>query len=310
MAAMILVVGGATRRAEFVVLAAGFIPLALQDIYRYSAFRRGAASRASVMDTVWVIVCAGCWAQLTNGTTTSAAGLWVLGGIAGLIVGLLMERRQVAGWRASYGWWYDEARPLGGSLVVSRLSVLGGRQLAFIMIAGMLGEAALGNLRAAQLLFAPILLGLFALNYLLVPTLARRADRLSGIHAAGISGLVLAGAMVVAASVWLLQDWIYGVMFANAVRPSRAILAAVLTKFLLDATNTGYSATLKAQRRGRPLALADSVGTCLMLPAVLVAAYHFGIDAAAWGLVLQSATALLIFVLSYLSFANRDRLLT
>lgn len=309
-AVAIAALGGFSRRPEFVILAVGFVPLAAQDVYRYSAFRRQSASRAAAMDTVWVIVCAGFWTQLADGGAVHATAFWVLGGLAGLVVGMLVLPCRPAGWRISYEWWRREARSFGGSLAVSRVSVAGGRQLALVVIAGMLGEAALGGLRAGQLLVSPILLGLVALNYVLVPPLASRAHLIRGIHAAGLSALTLAGALVVAAAIWLSQDWIYETVFAGGVKPSRLIIAAVLTKLLFDATGTGYSTTLKAQRRGRPIAVANSLGIVVMLPFTIGAAYWFGIDAAAWSLVLQPATALIIYLLSYRSSGDRSRSLT
>lgn len=119
--------------------------------------------------------------------------------------------------------------------------------------------------------------------------------------------MTLAGTLVVAVTIWLSQDWIYETVFAGGVRPSRLIIAAVLTKLLFDATGTGYSTTLKAQRRGKPIALATSLGAVMMLPFTIGAAYWFGIDAAAWSLILQPATALIIYMLSYRSAGDRNR---
>jgi O-antigen/teichoic acid export membrane protein len=312
-AVAIAAAGALIKRPEFVILAVGFVPLAVQDVYRYRAFRRQAAYRAAAMDTVWVIACAGFWTQLTTGGTAGTAratAVWVLGGVSGLVVGLLVQRCQPAGWRISYDWWRHEARAFGGSLAVSRVFVAGGRQLALVAIAGILGEAALGGLRVGELIVSPILLGLIALNYVLVPSLASRAHRIQGIHALGVSTVTLAGTAVVAATIWLSQDWILETVFAGGVRPSRLIIAAVLTKLLFDATGTGYSTTLKAQRRGGPIALANSLGAVMMLPFTIGAAYWFGIDAAAWSLVLQPAIALIIYVLSYRSSGDRSRSLT
>jgi O-antigen/teichoic acid export membrane protein len=306
-AVAIAAVGGLLGRPEFVVLAVGFVPLAVQDVYRYSAFRRKAAARAAAMDATWVIVCGGFWTQLAAGGVVHATVFWVLGGLAGFVVGMLLLPCRPAGWAISYDWWRREARAFGGSLAVSRVSVAGGRQLALVVIAGVLGEASLGGLRAGQLLVSPILLGLVALNYVLVPPLASRAHRIRGIHAAGLSAVTLAGAFVVAATIWLSQDWIYETVFAGGVKPSRVIIAAVLTKLLFDATGTGYSTTLKAQRRGRPIAMANSLGIVIMLPFTIGAAYWFGIDAAAWSLVLQPATALIIYLLAYRSTGDRGR---
>jgi O-antigen/teichoic acid export membrane protein len=299
MTVLIVIIGAITRRSEFLVLAVGFVPLAVQDIYRYSAFRRQSAFRAAVMDTCWVVVCAASWVQLTTGSAVRATGYWVLGGTVALVVGLFMRHWWPSGWRASYDWWKREARSLGGPLAISRVGAAGGRQLALILIAGVLGEAALGGLRAGELLVAPIMLGLIALNYVLVPPLAPRARRLRRMHAAAISAATLLGASIVAAIIWLAQDWIYGTVFADGVRPSSIIIAAVLVKLLVEASNTGYTITLKAQRRGHPIVLANSAGVIVMLPLVIVAAYRFGIDAAAWSLVSQPVVALVVLTLAF-----------
>jgi O-antigen/teichoic acid export membrane protein len=163
----------------------------------------------------------------------------------------------------------------------------------------MLGEAALGALRAGELLVSPMALGLVALNYALVPPLARRAHRIRARHAAIISAVAVGGTLLAASIIWLSQAWIYNTVFAGGVQPSQAIIVAVLIKLIFTAATAGYTVTLRAQRWGRPIAVADSVSVAVMVPFVVAGAYWSGIDAAAMSLALQPATALLIFVLAY-----------
>src|ERR687892_232608 len=155
-----LVLGGLlSNRSELVALAAVIAFVCLQDAYRYVLFRRRRAHLAAVIDAVWLIASVAGWPLITSrGTATTAVLVWGIGAGLSALLGARIAGVLPSPGRAAIRWWSREARPLGGFLALTSIVYAVGGQVTVLGLATVLGEGALGELRAAQILFGPILL--------------------------------------------------------------------------------------------------------------------------------------------------------
>lgn len=287
-ATVLALAGLALHMAGLVVLAALYVPLSSQDFHRYRSFRHGRPSRAVRMDGWWALVALLAWPVVGAGGSVVAVAVWGLAGASGLPFGTPGQARPRRP-RTAIAWWRREARGLGGSLAIARIALAGGQQVSVVGIAAILGEAALGGLRAAQLLVAPILLSMIAINYIVIPQLARRESRITARDAWVISGAAVGVSAALAGTAWVLREPLYALVFSGAVPIEPVVVAAVLVKIVVDAAALGLTITLKALRTGRSIAVTSCVSTVLAAPVVLAAAARYGIEGAAIALTLQPA---------------------
>src|ERR671919_314924 len=176
-----LVLGGLlSNRSELVALAAVIAFVCLQDAYRYVLFRRRRAHLAAVIDAVWLIASVAGWPLITSrGTATTAVLVWGIGAGLSALLGARIAGVLPSPGRAAIRWWSREARPLGGFLALTSIVYAVGGQVTVLGLATVLGEGALGELRAAQILFGPIALATTAISFFALPRLAAARERLS-----------------------------------------------------------------------------------------------------------------------------------
>src|ERR687891_561150 len=169
-----LVLGGLlSNRSELVALAAVIAFVCLQDAYRYVLFRRRRAHLAAVIDAVWLIASVAGWPLITSrGTATTAVLVWGIGAGLSALLGARIAGVLPSPGRAAIRWWSREARPLGGFLALTSIVYAVGGQVTVLGLATVLGEGALGELRAAQILFGPIALATTAISFFALPRLA------------------------------------------------------------------------------------------------------------------------------------------
>jgi O-antigen/teichoic acid export membrane protein len=189
-------VGGA-----FIALAVVLPGLMLQDSWRFVFFSIGRASKAVLNDVVWgtlqivaLLVLLGTghatvvWCVLAFGGTAAIAGVF------GLLQSRILPRpTRVKGWMV-------ETRALGGRYLAENLSMGGARQLRMTVLGGVTGLAAVGEVRAAEMLMGPFLVILMGASQVAVPeashVLANAPRRLEQFC------LALGAVLAVAAGVW------------------------------------------------------------------------------------------------------------
>lgn len=141
----------------FAIMAIGLPGLLLQDSFRYVLFAAGRTRGAALNDLAWFVVQTFVMIILFwthHADTASLVGAFALGATTAAIIGALQLHMIPL---LSRSWpWIRTQRDLGLLFLLELASVAGVTQLSFIVIAGIAGVPALGELRAAMLLFGPL----------------------------------------------------------------------------------------------------------------------------------------------------------
>jgi O-antigen/teichoic acid export membrane protein len=277
----VLGVGVVLGRPEFFALAVVLPFVCVQDLLRYLAFRRLHPRTAVALDLVWTFVSVGAWWLIRAGSVSRAVLLWGTGGALGVFLGFFLLRLAPAGVRASWRWWKRDARVFGIALAIEGIAYTLSTQASVFIVAGALGNADLGLLRAAQILLAPSAPVLAAFSAFALPRMARRAAQLTrrDSQIASVASLALAAPVALAAlmAAQPLTRLLYG---SSVVVPHRLLLPVALV-LLVSAAGTGPILSLKARRRGGPLVSAR-VGTGVLGLVFVTAALSAGVTAVAW----------------------------
>jgi O-antigen/teichoic acid export membrane protein len=277
----------------------------LQDAYRYAFFcarRPGLALRS---DLGWAIVQgAVLLAVLPEGPVATPVFLaaWGAGGVGGALVGAALARLGPFGGRP--GRWLRQTRRLSGWFAGQTLVAQSHSQLVVFVVGGTLGTAAVGGLRAIQLvLMLPAQSLLLAAQSLIVPALAglaasgdhagirRTVTRLAGwftVTAAGLAGLA------VAVRVPLVE-----LAFTASFREYADLLIPLAAATVCYAARTPYTAACRGLRNARGIFLVQAAFTVATVPAVWLGALIWGVSGSAWGLAAGSGVLLVSAVHTY-----------
>jgi len=215
--AVLIVVASSTLGARlaggtgpFLVLAAGIVPLLVQDGLRHVAFARARPRLAVWSDGAWVLLqVAGLLVAVRAGWTSATLllGIWaVAGAVAACVLAVLLRCSPSP--TAAVPWLrarWPLARRLGSELAATT----GGYYLLLYGLAVVAGLGELGRFRAAQTLFGPMsVLLLGGVTFGISETSgvrhdARRLRRLAvAVSTALAAGSLLTGAVVVATLPW------------------------------------------------------------------------------------------------------------
>jgi O-antigen/teichoic acid export membrane protein len=283
----VLGVGAALRRSEFLALAAVLPFVCSQDLLRYVAFRRLESRTAAVLDALWTCASVGAWWWIREGSPTHAVLLWGAGGALGMFAGLFLLGVSPVGVRSAWRWWNSDARMFGLALAVESVAYTVTTQGSVFIVAGALGSADLGSLRAAQILLAPSAMVLAAFSAFALPRLARRLTELtrSDAQLASLASLALVAPLAVGALV--AADPVTRLLYGSAVAVPRQLLLPLALGSLVSAGAAGPYLSLKARRRGKSLVSTRAVTGALGCGFV-AAALGGGVIAVAWALAAQA----------------------
>jgi O-antigen/teichoic acid export membrane protein len=260
------------------------VPCLLQDLCRWILFRDERPAAGAMNDGAWLAVMAItvplAWTIHTDWAVMAA---WGVGALAATILGLAQLSTPVSGPTAAWWWWRDDAWPFGrwvaGATVLGNL--LGNART--FLVATLLSTTALGGLRAAETLFAPLTLVIPALALPGLPAMARTAElgsmrrlawRYSGLALAGVAAYMTA--MVVGGTD--LLAFVFGASFAGFSDLAWPIgIAQVLL-----AAGVGASLMLRARQRGPALLVSRVTGSGMALVLAALFAIPFGVIGVAW----------------------------
>lgn len=187
-----LILPGYVGRA-FVALGVGLPVLTLQDSWRFAFFAAGRGRHAFILDLIWTVLLLGCLLALVLGHAEGVgANLLVFGASAApsAAYGLLLS-----GVRPRLGLvvsWVRDHQRLGARYLIENIAVGFSRQLRIIAVGAAAGLAAVGTVRAAEILMGPFLVILMGIAQVAVPEASqvlRSAPRRLGRFCLLIGGL-------------------------------------------------------------------------------------------------------------------------
>lgn len=281
-----LILPGFVGRASLLI-APWFIPTLLQDVVRNVMFRDKRPMAATVNDAVWFVVMASTVVLAWNLETPEATMLcWGLGALAATSVGMIQLHARPRGPRASLRWWRADALPFGkwnaGAGVVSQI----GSNAVVFVLSGIVGVAALGGLRGAESVFAPLTIVIPAISLPGLPLVARtlgedprRAVQVSiRLSLVALTATSLYAIAMVSGG-WRLLPLLFGESFARF----RYLIWPIAVAQLFTSAGVGLLLLMKAERRGKELMINGAIGAIVSLVLVAAAAWRYGLIGAAWG---------------------------
>ena len=185
----------------FVALGVGLPGLALQDSWRFAFFARGRGSSAFINDLLWTVLLVLALVVLQNRGDGSAAGcLLAFGGTATLAAALGAVQASVLPRPTRTAGWLRTHHQLSVRYLAENVSISGAAQLRAFVLGAVAGLAAVGYVRASEILMGPFFVVLMGISQVAVPEASRVFHRASG----NLSRFcfVLGGAQAAAVVAW------------------------------------------------------------------------------------------------------------
>jgi O-antigen/teichoic acid export membrane protein len=298
-------VGGLALHGEHreLLVVSGLAVLALitQETWRVFFFTAGQPWRAAINDGVCLVVTvgllgAGLVVDPRQLSAVDLLSLWTVGTAIGTAVGVIQTRLVP---QVSRGWgWLAEHGRLGGRLAAAQGGERLAAQVAFIVIAAVAGNAALGHVSAARTLISPFTTLVVALATFATPE-AARAYRAGGRHFRRYlvsMSVISAGALALFGLVLLAVPNHLG---RHLVGPNWTIARDLLVPILVwtgaNALRSGGLIGLQVVERGDLVLRLSAVAGVAMIAATSVGAATHGASGAAWAFVAVSSAGSLAY---------------
>lgn len=267
-------------------------PLLVQDFLRCLLFRDGRVRLVTALDFLWLgtFVCLLPVAAYMN-TDWAVAGAWGAGAAVAATVGLALVRARPERPVTALRWWRDNALSLGRWLAATSVVYMLCSYTAVILLALILGSAALGGLRAVLSAMTPLSLIVPALSLPGLPALARASGRSTREGRRLAARLGLAASVVAASYILLfgLAPGLLGFLFGNDFDQYSFLVWPLGLGQIIAATAIGFILLLKAERRGRAFFAVRSLASLASLVAPVGLGLRFGLGGSAWGFAIASA---------------------
>lgn len=298
-------VAGGSLRSALLALAVVLPGLLVQDAWRQMFFAAGRPKAAAVNDAVWAVsqaVLLGAVLVLDQATIFPLTLAWGGAAAVAAVVGAV----QAGGAPRPRSWleWLLEHRDLNGQLAVAYSVNMGAVHLTMTLVGLIGGLAAVGALRAAQVLLGPLQVLFPGLRSFALPLLSRRVAlrRSALLRPAAVLSVVAGGAAVAWIGLLLLVPDRWGrALLGDSWSLAREVLPAVGATTVLVGAAFGATLVLRAMSRSRSLLTANLVQAPLILGLGCLGAYVDGARGAALGL---AAAHLVGFVVVWISVAR------
>jgi O-antigen/teichoic acid export membrane protein len=282
-----LLLGG---RLGAALIATGWVLplLVLQDVCRYVYFSGSQARWAAANDALWAVVQFSVMgALIVSGRATVVTLILAWGGAAGVcVVVALVHLRAVPDPRAARGW-LREHRDLVGYLFGDYLLTTGAFNGGYLVVGAILGDQAVGSIRAAQVLLGPLGIIAGATRSFGMPELSRRAEHLSsGTRrriAVGLGAAMAVLSLLYAAAILLAPDAFGKLVFSEKWGQAQQVLVPLALAQVATGIAQGPSIVIYALGQARRTFRIMTVEAPLVFALMLTGALLFGVQGAAWG---------------------------
>jgi O-antigen/teichoic acid export membrane protein len=267
----------------------------LQDFWRAVLFQEKRPRAAAGNDALWAgTMCIAALPALYIGSDWAIVGCWGAGALAGALLGFGQLNIRPAAAAAAISWWRERIWPFGSWLGLESAMYSVAETGTVFVLNGVLGASAVGGLRAAQSLFAPLNLILPAVTLPGLPAVARAlaASPDAAIRlAARLSGFVAALAAVYVGVMILLGESLIPVIFGESFTQYETLAVPIGAWQLVAGAGAGFAIFLVAKQRGRDLVAIRVVGAGATLGLVSLLAWKYGVTGAAWGFAFGAGSA-------------------
>jgi O-antigen/teichoic acid export membrane protein len=273
--------------AAFTALGVVLPGLMLQDSWRYSFFSAGRGGQAFANDLVWAIVLFPLMAVVAAGRHPEVQWFVLGWGVAATLAALAgaVQARLVPRPSAAAGW-LRQHRELAPRYLAENLSFSAATQLRLYGLSAVAGLAAVGALRAAELLLGPLNVVIMGIGLIGVPegaSVLRRSPRRLWPFCLVLGALQAAAALVWGLTMLLLPDGVGVRLLGPSWHPASELLVPVTINVALTGFWIGAWTGLRALGVARRSLRAQAYGSTAFLAGALLGAWLAGAAGAAWG---------------------------
>jgi hypothetical protein len=279
-----LAIGGLVGSA-FAALGLTLPGLLLQDSWRMAFFAAGKGQRAFANDAVWgIFLVPAMLVASTVGTTFGFVLAWGAAAMAAAVFGCIQTRLVPS--TSGIVNWMGEHRDLGPRYLVENVSDSACAQLQMYGLGAIAGLPAVGAVRGAQLLLAPVIALRMGISLMAVPEAARVLKRWP--RRLQTFCMVLGGSQAAASMLWggllLILPSGVGELMLGSIWPSASALIvpttlALAAGGLLEGALVGLRA-LGASRRSMPIRIGRAIAWVV---GGIVGAFLGGAAGSVWG---------------------------
>lgn len=284
----------------FLALGIGLPGLMLQDAWRFVFFASGRPHRALVNDLVWGVLLLGVLVGLHRaGQLDVMTAVLAFGGTAAVAALLGFAQTGVRPQFGDVRWWVLKHRDLGSRYLVENLSIGGASQLRMVALGWVAGLAAVGDVRAAEILMGPFLVILMGLSQVAVPEAARVVARAP--HRLPLFCFGLGGVQAVAAAAWgalvllLLPHGLGDLLLGDIWESAAALLPIIVVGLVMGALEVGATTGVRALGAARRSLFAQLTGSGLYLVGGTVGAVVDGARGSCWGVAIGITVAAVVW---------------
>ena len=268
-------------------------PALVNELCRSVLFRDGRGRGAALNEASWFLATAAAIPlAVAADAVWAVVAAWGIGASTAAVLGLAQLRLRPLRPQAALTWWRRHVWPLGRWLATAGLIFAASGQGVTLIFAALLGPSAVGGLRAAQTIFAPLTLLGTAATLPGLPALARSLQHsLSAARwlAAKTSGMLVVMTLVYLLLVGAARGQLLAFLFGERFRHYDWLIAPVGGQQLLLAAGLGFVLLLKANRQGLDLVWVRLVASAATLGLGTVLAWHDGLAGGVWGLAAGTA---------------------
>jgi O-antigen/teichoic acid export membrane protein len=291
-----LFVSGHTRMA-LLALALSLPGLMLQETWRHTFFAAGRPAAATLNDLVWTVVQFLLLGLLFLHGSESIFLITLAWGLAALIAAALgVVQTGIAPAPLATMKWFRETRDLNVRMGLDFALNMGAVNLAIYLIAGILGVAAVGALRAAQVLLGPLTLLFAGMSAFVLPVLSRQAGTGRSLVRMAMlaSGTVALGATAWVVTLILLPASIGVRILGDSWAGASSVMVGSGIVSIAVAFVIGASLGLKALRRADQMLRVTFLQAPIMLILGAYGAWQWGAPGAAYGFAFAQVFGLVI----------------
>jgi O-antigen/teichoic acid export membrane protein len=274
--------------------------LLLQDAWRFAAFAAGRPVLAFVNDVVWAVLqTAAAAALLVTDRTTVATAALAFGGTATVAALVGWVQLRVLPHLGRVKSWLVEQRSLGVRYAIENTSISGARQLRMSLLGLIAGLAAVGQVRAAEILMGPFMVVLMGIAQVAVPEGVRVVKRSP--HRLVRFSLLLGSVQASASLLWgalmfVLVPRGLGELLLGELWPGAyALLLPVLVNMAVGCFESGAQTGLRALGASRHSLAAQLSNAALYLVGGVGGAMVDGARGSCWGVAIATSIATLIW---------------
>jgi O-antigen/teichoic acid export membrane protein len=283
----------------FIALGVGLPGLALQDSWRFAFFACGRGSAAFLNDLFWTVLLFLSLLVLHGWGNSAAHCLLAFGVTATLaaLFGMVQARALPRPFRALD--WLHTHRELSIRYLVENVSISGASQLRSFVVGAVAGLAAVGYVRASEILMGPFIVVLMGISQVAVPEASRVFHRESR-HLARFC-FILGGVQASAAIVWgaiLLTVFPLGpgpLLLKELWMPTAQLLPAITLTVAAASFITAATAGLRAMGVARRSLRAQLTGSVAYVICGAAGAVLAGAVGTSWGVTVAQTFAALVW---------------